>query len=76
VSTPDIEALVCKAVKYMLSNDEEICDRDLLLRHVECFVIHAGRTAVTPRSRRASRQSDRSHESHTATLGNGMRLRA
>jgi hypothetical protein len=30
VSTPDIEALICKAVKYMLSTGEEFCDRDLL----------------------------------------------
>jgi len=76
VSTPDIEALVCKAVTSMLSTVEEIRDRDLFPRYVECAVVHAGRIATSPCSTRASRQPERSHESHQATLANGMRLRA
>jgi hypothetical protein len=46
VSTPDIEALVRKAVKYLVNTVEEIRDRDFLPRHVECVVVYAGRIAV------------------------------
>jgi site-specific DNA recombinase len=49
VSAPDVEAIVCKAVREAIQAKDEIPDRDLILQHVERIVVHVDRIAITQR---------------------------
>jgi hypothetical protein len=46
VSAPDVEALVCNAVKQKEQSDSKIPDRELLQRHVERVTVHTKELAV------------------------------
>ena len=57
VSAPDVEALVCRAVKEALRTDQEtdqigndIRDHELISQHVERVMVHPDQIAVTLRS--------------------------
>jgi site-specific DNA recombinase len=49
VSAPDVEAIVCKAVREAIQTKAELTDRDLVLLLVERVVVHADRIAITKR---------------------------
>ncbi|WP_246720762.1 hypothetical protein [Methylocystis sp. H4A] len=47
VSAPDIEQLVCDALRGRLHADDDACDRDLIRARIERIVIQADRIVVT-----------------------------
>ena len=49
VSAPDVEALVCNAIKQKGPSDSPIPDRDLLQRHVERVTVHPKELAIVLR---------------------------
>jgi site-specific DNA recombinase len=50
VSAPDVEAIVCKAVREAMQTKEETPDRDLVMQNVERLIVHADRIAITQRN--------------------------
>ena len=74
VSAPDVEALVCRAVKEALRTDQEtdqigndIRDHELIRQHVERVIVHADQIAVTLRSPAGQDQSETEAEASSPT---------
>ena len=57
VSAPDVEALVCNAVKKKEPSDSKIPDRELLQRHVERVIVHPKELEITLRSSEESAEA-------------------
>ena len=49
VSAPDIEQLVCDAVRKALNANDGACDRDLIRARIERIIIQSDRIAITLR---------------------------